>query len=118
MIVAELWAISDGLQHAWDGGFRHVELETDSAEAANICNGLSTALQHSILVLAIHELLQRSWQVRIRHVSRSGNAVDDKLARLGQQYMLQGSYFAAPPVEVVSLVGEEQQRWEDHMMGS
>ncbi|KAK8501944.1 hypothetical protein V6N12_019682 [Hibiscus sabdariffa] len=85
---------------------------------ANICNGLSSTLQHGVLVSTIHDLLQRSWQVRIRHVGRSGNAVADKLARLGQQCMLQGSYFAAPAVEVVGLVGEEQHRWEDHMMGS
>ncbi|KAK8607827.1 hypothetical protein V6N13_023277 [Hibiscus sabdariffa] len=118
VIVVELWTISDGLRHAWDGGFRRVELETNNAEAANICNGLSSTLQHGVLVSTIHDLLQRSWQVRIRHVGRSGNAVADKLARLGQQCMLQGSYFAAPAVEVVGLVGEEQHRWEDHMMGS
>ncbi|KAK9015955.1 hypothetical protein V6N11_007042 [Hibiscus sabdariffa] len=118
VIVAELWAISDGLRHAWNGGFRRVELETDNAEATNICNGLSPALQHNVLVSVIHDLLLRSWQVRIHHVGRSGNAVADKLARLGQQYMLQGSYFTTPPVEVVGLVGEEQQRWEDRMMGN
>ncbi|KAL4384595.1 hypothetical protein GQ457_15G016670 [Hibiscus cannabinus] len=118
VIVPELWAIRDGLQYAWDGSFRQVELETDNAEAESICNGLSPALQHNVLVSEIHDWLQRSWQVRIRHVGRSGNAMADKLARLGQHYLMQGSYFALPPVEVIALVGEEQRRWEDRLMGS
>ncbi|KAK9034590.1 hypothetical protein V6N11_050747 [Hibiscus sabdariffa] len=108
----------DGLHQAWNGGFRHVELETDNAEAARICNGLSTTMQHSVLVSDIQEWLQRCWQVRVRYVDRSSNAVADKLAKMGQRTFLQRSYFQSPPVEVIALVDAEQRHWEDRLMGS
>ncbi|KAK9020510.1 hypothetical protein V6N11_010533 [Hibiscus sabdariffa] len=77
VLVAELWTIKEGLYQAWNGGFRHVELETDNAEAAHICNGLSTAMQNSVLVSEIQEWLQRCWHVRVRYVDRASNAVGE-----------------------------------------
>ncbi|KAL4353912.1 hypothetical protein GQ457_06G021000 [Hibiscus cannabinus] len=117
VLVVELWAIREGLHLAWNGGFRHVELETDNAEAARICNGLSTAMQNSILVSEIQEWLQRCWHVRVRYVDRASNAVADTLAKMGQRTLLQGGYFRNPPVEVLALVDAEQRHWEGRVLG-
>ncbi|KAK8993366.1 hypothetical protein V6N11_033467 [Hibiscus sabdariffa] len=116
VLVAELWAIREGLYQAWNDGFRHVELETDNVEAARICNGLSTAMQNSVLVSEIQEWLQRCWHVRVRYVDRASNAVADTLAKLGQRTLLQGGYFRHPPVEVLALVEAEQRHWEGRVL--
>ncbi|KAL4304475.1 hypothetical protein GQ457_10G002790 [Hibiscus cannabinus] len=118
VLVVELWAIREGLNQAWNGGFRQVELETDNAEAARICNGLSTVMQSSVLVSDIQEWLQRSWHVRVRYVDRASNAVADTLAKLGQRTLLQGGYFRHPPGEVLALVEAEQRHWEDRILGA
>ncbi|KAK8593044.1 hypothetical protein V6N12_045133 [Hibiscus sabdariffa] len=111
VLLAELWAIRDGLRHAWDLGFRYIELETDNKEVANLCNGLSETLAKSILVEGIHELRQREWQTCISYVCRERNAVADKLASLGRYQSLEGLMFVIPPDVVVELVGTEQCRW-------
>ncbi|CAN1811457.1 Putative ribonuclease H protein At1g65750 [Linum perenne] len=39
--------------------------------------------QHASEVIAIRELLQRNWQVEIRHIYREGNGATDFLANMG-----------------------------------
>ncbi|KAK9012817.1 hypothetical protein V6N11_040850 [Hibiscus sabdariffa] len=55
--------VCDGLRHAWEVGFRSIELETDNKEVASICNGSSSTLTRSVLVSMIYKLQQRSWEV-------------------------------------------------------
>ncbi|KAK8599942.1 hypothetical protein V6N12_049808 [Hibiscus sabdariffa] len=87
VLEQELWAICDGLRHAWEVSFRRVVLETDNKEVASICNGLSSTLDRSALVSMIHDLLRRSWHVRVYQVCRERNSIADKLARMGRQHM-------------------------------
>ncbi|KAK8596487.1 hypothetical protein V6N12_064973 [Hibiscus sabdariffa] len=59
VLVAKLWAMYEGLRHAWELGFRCLVIETDNNEVASICNGSSVALAQSALVVVIHDLQQR-----------------------------------------------------------
>ncbi|KAK9019570.1 hypothetical protein V6N11_054088 [Hibiscus sabdariffa] len=111
VLIVELLAVRDGLRHAWELGFRYIELETDNKEVANICNGSSKTLARSALVEAIHELRQRKWQTCISHVCREKNEVADKLACLGKQQSLKGVMFVVPPDVVIDLVDDEQRSW-------
>ncbi|KAL4386567.1 hypothetical protein GQ457_09G022170 [Hibiscus cannabinus] len=53
VLLAELWAIHDGLLHAWSRGFRRIEIESDNLEVVRIVTSISTALGDSGLVLSI-----------------------------------------------------------------
>ncbi|KAL4377614.1 hypothetical protein GQ457_02G023990 [Hibiscus cannabinus] len=108
VLMAELWAMYDGLRHAWEAGFRNIEFESDNKEVVHICNGTSSTFKDSILVVHIVELLQRDWRIHVKHVSRSCNTVADLLAKLGQQGSMQGCRFATPPAAIASVVAEEQ----------
>ncbi|KAL4363646.1 hypothetical protein GQ457_04G012640 [Hibiscus cannabinus] len=42
--IGALWAIHDGLLHAWSRGFRRIEIESDNLEAVRIVTSVSTAV--------------------------------------------------------------------------
>ncbi|KAK8998243.1 hypothetical protein V6N11_083634 [Hibiscus sabdariffa] len=105
--------VLDGDYVKRETGFRHIVLETDNKEVASICNGSSSTLARSALVWTIHDLQQRCWQVRVSHVCRVRNGVDDKLDSLGRQHIQQGRIFVVLPGPVAMLVAEEQQLWEE-----
>ncbi|KAK8554363.1 hypothetical protein V6N12_031327 [Hibiscus sabdariffa] len=65
LLLAEMWAIHEGLCRAWDTGCRRVEVETDSKEAACIVNRVSHALAGSALVQAIWTLMRQEWLVQV-----------------------------------------------------
>ncbi|KAK8550128.1 hypothetical protein V6N12_038858 [Hibiscus sabdariffa] len=113
VLMAELWAMYDGLRHAWEAGFRNIEIESDNKEVVNICNGTSSALKVSVLVSHIVELLKREWRINVKHVSRSCNAVADLLAKLGQQGSMQGFRFATPPAAVAFAVEADRCQGRD-----
>ncbi|KAL4296817.1 hypothetical protein GQ457_12G001150 [Hibiscus cannabinus] len=84
-LIAELWAIHDGLLQAWDSGYTRVELESDCLEAARIGNSASTTLAGSALVSSIKEVIGRVWTVVVKHVGRGNNRVADYLAAHGSR---------------------------------
>ncbi|KAL4319432.1 hypothetical protein GQ457_18G015740 [Hibiscus cannabinus] len=93
VLVAELWAIHDGLAQAWGRGHRCVELESDNLEAVRL------------------QWLRLEWRVVVRHVPRGKNRVADMLAAKGRRfvdYML--ICFATAPDDVVGLVIEDKER--------
>ncbi|KAK8552637.1 hypothetical protein V6N13_121024 [Hibiscus sabdariffa] len=82
-LLAELWAMHDGLLLAWDLGF-------------------------CALVGAIICLLHRDWNVEVRHIARVSNDVTDKLAKQGRELGMESMLFVAAPVVVAGLVEIEQ----------
>ncbi|KAK9021462.1 hypothetical protein V6N11_011449 [Hibiscus sabdariffa] len=111
VLLAELWAVLDGLRHAWAVNCRRVELETDNKEVERILKHDSESLGASALVMAIHEWLRKDWVVFVRHVPRECNGVADSLAALGRDYGWQGSTFPAPPRGIVHRLDDERQQW-------
>ncbi|KAK9024440.1 hypothetical protein V6N11_004602 [Hibiscus sabdariffa] len=112
--MAELWALHDCLLHAWNAGFRCVEMETDNKEVAVIILRSSSRLNNSAssLVLSIHELLQWDWDVKLLHISRDRNVVADRMAALGHSLTRDGLMFVVPPATVALMVEEEQAHWD------
>ncbi|KAL4318363.1 hypothetical protein GQ457_18G022390 [Hibiscus cannabinus] len=107
-LLAELWAIHDGLLLAWDLGFRFVELESDCLEAVRIICSRSNVLSTSALVGAIASLLSREWTVEGCHITRDSNGVADKLAKRGRELGMDSTIFVAAPAVVAGLVEAEQ----------
>ncbi|KAL4353303.1 hypothetical protein GQ457_06G005280 [Hibiscus cannabinus] len=106
-LLAELWAIHDGLLHAWDSGYARVELESDCLEAVRIINSESRALEGSALVSSFVGVISRDWTVTVTHVGRGRNRVADALAARGRDLGAGGMLFLAPPNALVSLIEEE-----------
>ncbi|KAL4280373.1 hypothetical protein GQ457_03G009820 [Hibiscus cannabinus] len=82
VLDAELWAILDGLRHAWQLGFNRVQLESDCYEAIECILAPDHVRVGKSLVMVIRELLKRPWEVTLKHICRSANAVADGLAIL------------------------------------
>ncbi|CAN1794533.1 Putative ribonuclease H protein At1g65750 [Linum perenne] len=81
---AELRGILHGLELTWSSGYKKVRLQTDSQSAARLILAEGPPLhQHASEVLAIRELLHRTWQVEIQHIFREGNGAADFLANKG-----------------------------------
>lgn len=81
-LSAELWGCLTGLKQAWDMGIRKVVLLTDCLDAWRLCREGCTELHmQRSLVLEIRSLVERSWQVEIRHIPRNLNLVADNLAK-------------------------------------
>ncbi|KAK9046564.1 hypothetical protein V6N11_052450 [Hibiscus sabdariffa] len=107
-LLAELWAMHDGLLLAWDLGFRFVELESDCLKAVRIISSRSDVLGKSALVGAIARLLHRDWNVEVRHIARVSNGVTNKLAKQGRELGMESTLFVAAPTVVAGLVEVEQ----------
>ncbi|KAK8483501.1 hypothetical protein V6N11_065382 [Hibiscus sabdariffa] len=84
VLLAELWAVLDGLRHAWAVNYRRVELETDNKE---------------------------DWVVVVKYAPRECNGVADSLAALGRDSGWQGSTFSVPPGAIVHRLDVERQQW-------
>ncbi|KAK8527140.1 hypothetical protein V6N12_054365 [Hibiscus sabdariffa] len=97
----ELWAMHDVLTHAWSIGVRNVELETDSLDAYKIISRSSSTLANTLLVDDLLELINRSWNVQLRHVSRVQNVVADKLAALSRDKEIDEIVWVNPLGEVL-----------------
>ncbi|KAE8662442.1 hypothetical protein F3Y22_tig00113337pilonHSYRG00072 [Hibiscus syriacus] len=82
ILNAELWAIYDALRHAWRLGYRQIELESDNLEAVSGILNPRAKQQRNALFIVIKALLQRDWEVCIRHIRPIHNAVVDRVASL------------------------------------
>ena len=80
--ATEEWAVVNGLQLAWDLGFRKLIMKSDASEVINMILDIS-CISCSNLVLKARELLSFNWQVDIRVISREFNRVADALAKKG-----------------------------------
>ncbi|KAL4368982.1 hypothetical protein GQ457_05G017200 [Hibiscus cannabinus] len=86
VLLAELWAIHDGLTQAW---------------IMAIENGL---------VASIKQWINKDWQVRVRHVNRDNNVVADKMAAKGHVLDFTTTIFDTTPRDIEALVDGERER--------
>ncbi|KAK9042626.1 hypothetical protein V6N11_017693 [Hibiscus sabdariffa] len=107
VLIAELWAIHDALQRAWDRGLRKINLESDCLDAVRILNGKSTSLLGNGLVATIFKLLRYDWTVSISHINRACNGVVDRLGTLSKANNIDDLQLLEPPAEVLSLMQME-----------
>ncbi|GKV09776.1 hypothetical protein SLEP1_g21225 [Rubroshorea leprosula] len=107
-IRAELFALWKGMELAWNMGFRHIIVETDSLLAVQKLQSSSTTITSlTYWVQRCKSLMERNWTCVIRHVFREQNVCADAMA--SQFYHLRGSflYFEQPPDVVRSLLQED-----------
>ncbi|CAI0541465.1 unnamed protein product [Linum tenue] len=81
---AELRGAVEGLQLAWDAGYRRVILELDSECACQLLRTSDLSEHHHVAILdRAQELLHRQWDVSVNHIYREGNKCADYLASQG-----------------------------------
>ncbi|KAK8984899.1 hypothetical protein V6N11_064445 [Hibiscus sabdariffa] len=108
VLVAELWALYDMLHCAWDRGFRKVLIETDCLEVIRILQRTSPSLSNTGLVASIMRLTEHNWELVIRHVPRSGNALADRLSKWGHLYSPESVMLDYPPSFLYALVNTDK----------
>jgi ribonuclease HI len=82
ILLAELMTILHGLQICWDKGFRRIVCFSDSLQTINLIrDGVSVHHRFANEVFSIRQLLDRDWEVVIKHTLRQGNAFEDELAK-------------------------------------
>ena len=83
-VMAELWALRDGLNLAFQLGIRWLEVELDAKVIVEMLNNAnSTNIKFSPLVFYYRSLIARFTQVRVAHVYREVNKCADFLAKKG-----------------------------------
>ncbi|KAL6494930.1 hypothetical protein OROGR_030849 [Orobanche gracilis] len=81
---AELMGLLHGLQLTWENGYRKFICYSDSMDALSLINRFLPVHHHySPVVLSIQDLLQRDWEVVLKHTLREGNFCADLLAKMG-----------------------------------
>lgn len=74
-LMAEPWAMIDGLQIVWNFGFKKVILEMDSKEALQVLQRTNSEHYGSTVTSSIKSLLKRNWTVHLSHVLKEGNKI-------------------------------------------
>ena len=103
VIVAELWAIYDGLQLAWDNGIR-LEVESDNQAVVFMVNSNREDGSCFSLVWNIWSMCDKNWSVVIKYVYREANSVADFLASWSSGRDTGVYLHDAPPIGVRNLL--------------
>ncbi|KAJ1443874.1 Ribonuclease H domain [Sesbania bispinosa] len=104
-IHAELLALHIGLDFAWEQGHKNLIVETYSLEVLHlVTSGLAHCGSYMNLVLDIKLMLNKCWQVHLRHVFREANMVADYLAKLKIREPCGLSFWTTPPLGASDLL--------------
>ncbi|WCJ20597.1 LINE-1 retrotransposable element ORF2 protein [Euphorbia peplus] len=108
---AKLWGVLSGLKLAIDLRINKLMVEADCMEVVNMINN-ECPMHHPsrILIRNIQRLLSKFEAVQIIHIHREGNRVADRLARKAHDGPLGLNNLPEAPVEVISLLHEDNLR--------
>ncbi|KAK4257307.1 hypothetical protein QN277_006910 [Acacia crassicarpa] len=99
----EEWVIVEGLQLAWNLGFKKIILESDADCVINmLLDSLYTSC--SSLVLKAREMLNLMWEVDVRVIPSKSNRIADALTKRG---ISNSVLFYECPVSLKSWVDQE-----------
>ncbi|MBA0793474.1 hypothetical protein Gohar_017875 [Gossypium harknessii] len=73
----EARAILEGLQIAWEVGYRNLDLECDNAMVVELILAGGIAVNRMTKLRLIDQILKCKWSVQIRHIPRDHNKVVD-----------------------------------------
>ncbi|KAK8713395.1 hypothetical protein V6N13_148613 [Hibiscus sabdariffa] len=102
-----LWGTLVGLEGTWDQGFRQVILEIDSLDALRLLRNDSPVQGGYSLLMQLQKLQKQGWIIRIQHIAREGNIVEEGLAKEGFSNSFDVSYYLPPPSTFVRVLSEE-----------
>ncbi|XP_057458837.1 uncharacterized protein LOC130749483 [Lotus japonicus] len=107
--LAELRALYEGLRHVWELGFRKVVCFTDCVELVDVVTGAQNVCHfwHRDVIMQVREMLQSSWQISVRHISRERNMVADALAKFTTRTRCSWRVWRLPPSMVVPLLCQD-----------
>ena len=83
--MAELEAVRQGLEMAWNMGVKHLQLELDSKVVLNwlTISNLNYPTNILPLICDCKNLLEQEWEVHMQHVYREANGCANALAKRG-----------------------------------
>ena len=108
MLMAELWALYQGLTLAWEVGIKWLLVEVD-----NFCITQMISKQVVVpnvfhtLIAAIRDLLSRNWQTTISHIYREANSAADFMANMAHSAPLGLHFFSNPPVGIYPIISKD-----------
>jgi ribonuclease HI len=97
--------LQEGLQYAWQLGYKKVEISVDSIVVVQVLNkGGTCSAMGLALVKKIKRLIQFEWEIVISHSYREANSCADALASMG--CLLDGNtvYFEECPAQIRHLL--------------
>lgn len=98
-LVAEFWAIRDGLELALQHDFLDIMIESDSLVACNMIKNAEVHRHHVLFgfVDDCRNLLTKFRQVNLDHIFREGNVVADAMSKFGLTQPPGLQFFDVPP---------------------
>ncbi|KAJ1418065.1 Ribonuclease H domain [Sesbania bispinosa] len=108
VLFAELKAVELALRIAWDNGFTHICVESDSLLAISLIEkGSSPHHPFASILKHIHCWKQKNWQVTFAHSFREGNRVADWFANSAPSRQFGLHLISSPPAYCIDLL------WQD-----
>ncbi|CAN1732274.1 Putative ribonuclease H protein At1g65750, partial [Linum perenne] len=81
---AKLRSVVEGLNLAWNSGYRRVAVQVDSLCAVQLLsNPAESEHQHASIIAQFLQLKQRDWTIELQHIYREANFLADFLANRG-----------------------------------
>ena len=103
-ILAELWALRDGLLLAKEMRIQQLIIELDALSVVILMNNEFENLLMEPLLTDCRNLLKEFSNKRVIHAFRKANQCADALAKLGSQSLYSFAVFCNPPPVVESLL--------------
>ena len=107
--MIELAAVKQGLEMAWNMGYKFLHLELDSKVVLSWLtnNNVNYPTNMLPLICDCRDLFDQEWEVHVQHVYREANGCVDELAKRGtRQQTLVFVYSTCPSFVDVSYVRE------------
>ena len=106
-IIAEFWALRDGLLQAVQIGVQNLLIELDAKVVVELVQSMSPSNAfYSSLLADCRSLLGRFQHYKVQHAFREVNCVVDASAKLGCEMQEQFVILDIPPSDDISAIGE------------
>ena len=103
-VLAELWALRDGLMLAKEMGIQQLIIELDALSVVILMNNESKNLLMEPLLTDCRNLLKEFLNKRVIHAYHEANQCADALAKLGVQSLYSFAVFCNPPPMVEAIL--------------
>lgn len=106
---AEIVALTRGLGHAWNLGYRDIDCFVDCLELQMVLASDEDVQHfwHGEEIQAARAMLAKNWKVTVRHVPRERNQVADAMAKLAVRERCDWKIWSVPPSDVIPLLCQD-----------